>query len=164
MNRERKWLMRFNREEFNEKFSVTADIEVDGLLDIARKVKEVYPNAKCIRINPCPHSDYAMPDDWDAYYYDIHIDTDIAYGKVVGICNFYQDAAEAGWNAISNAQYDQAYKLAAEFNKRIDGQVENVDVRLSKDTKIYTAHITLSKTVELDEPEGLMSELTELLL
>jgi hypothetical protein len=156
--------MRFNREEFNEKFSVTDDIEVDGLLDIARKVKEVYPNAKRIRINPSPHSDYAMPDDWDAYCYDILIDTDTTYGKTVGICNFYQDAAEAGWNAICNAQYDQAYKLANEFNKRIDGKVENVDVQLNTKDKIYIAHITLDKTVELDEPEGLMSELTELLL
>jgi hypothetical protein len=155
--------MRFNRQEFNEKFSVTDDIEVDGLLDIARKVKEVYPNAKRIRINPNPHSDYAMPDDWDAYYYNILIDTDTAEGENVGICNFYQDVAEAGWNAICNAQYDQAYKLANEFNKHIDGKVENVDVKLSKD-KIYIAHITLCKTVELDEPEGLMSELTELLL
>jgi hypothetical protein len=39
-----------------------------------------------------------------------------------------------------------------------------VDVQLNTKDKIYIAHITLDKTVELDEPEGLMSELTELLL
>ncbi len=89
-----KKLFRFHRGTLADSLATT--IEVSGLAELVEKVKASwdrhYPNyLSNIRIDPTPHKDCRLPEEWRGVSYYVVADFEGYEGQCVGMSNFYEE-------------------------------------------------------------------------
>lgn len=88
-----KKLFRFHRGLLADSLATT--IEVSGLAELVEKVKEEWdfaPNyLSNICIDPTPHKDSRLPEEWCGVSYYVVADFEGYKGQCIGMSNFYEE-------------------------------------------------------------------------
>lgn len=89
-----KKLFRFHRGLLADSLATT--IEVSGLAELTEKVNAYWNDfapdyLSNIRIDPTPHEDSRLPEEWGGVSYYVVADFDGYEGQCIGMSNFYEE-------------------------------------------------------------------------